>query len=138
MYWGEKDGRKSRRKFVLVASSAIKAGRQWAIGLVVGYAILIAVSTDVCGSSSGKGRQPADATWVPSTSPPALSSSSSSAATVQPTLPCKDTIVGPQTMYLALIVLRRGAEKGKFIFPASYSSSCSSSSSSSSCFHSVC
>ena len=33
VYWGEKDGRKSRRKFVLVASSAIKAGRQWAIGI---------------------------------------------------------------------------------------------------------
>ena len=49
-----------------------------------------------------------------------------SSATVQPTLPCKDTIVGPQTMYLALIVLRRGG-RGSLYFqspppPASASS----------------
>ena len=96
---------------------------------MAGYAILIAVSVERVGAAPAKGQEEEKHEEQEEQMPPGpLLFPSLSSATVQPTLPCKDTIVGPQTMYLALIVLRRGG-RGKFIFSVS-SSSC--------CFQSVC
>ena len=122
---GVKDGGKSwfPKVYYLLASSATKAGvEQMAWWQHTQYWLLWACgSRQKVSSSRCHLGAPAIALW----SSCSLQLSSPDSASVQPTLPCKDTIVGPQTMYLALIVLRC-RQRGKFIFSAASSSSYSS------------